>query len=65
MNHELKLMTDIAINKMRDDVDVMKLNMEVHIEFYNVFAKVHRAKFEALIAAGYSEEQAFNLIGKF
>lgn len=65
MNHELKLMTDIAVNKMRDDVEVMKLNMSVHIEFYKVFAKVHRAKFDALIAAGYSESQAFNLIGKF
>lgn len=65
MNHELKLMTDISIQQLYDQVEIMKLNMPAHIEFYKVFAKIHRAKFEALIAAGYSEEQAFNLIGKF
>ena len=65
MNNELKLMTDIANSKLLTDVEIMKSNLPSQIEFYKVFAKIHRAKFEALIKAGYSEAQAFGLIGKF
>lgn len=65
MNHELKLMTDIATQQLMDSVEIMKRNFPAHIEFYKVYAKVHRAKFEALTNAGYSEKQVFELIGKF
>ena len=65
MDNEFKMMVEIDNKKLLHQIEIMKLNMAAQIEFYKIFAVIHRAKFVSLTNAGYSEAQAMDLCGKF
>lgn len=60
MKDNLTVLTG-PVDKQRADLEALKRNLDVHIEVLAVSAKIIRAKYQALVAQGFTEAQALEL----
>lgn len=60
MKDNLTLLTG-PVDKQRAALEELKRNLPSHIEFLGIQAQMIRAKYQALIAQGFTEAQALEL----
>lgn len=60
MKDNLTLLTG-PIDKQRAALEELKRNLTIHIEFLAIHAEMVRAKYQALVAQGFTEAQALEL----
>ena len=64
MAESRKELASIFSSEMQDAVIKMRLTMGVHIEYLILSAKLHKAKYDALVENGFTPEQALELCKK-
>lgn len=60
MKDNLTLLTG-PVDKQRASLEELKRNLPTHIEFLAIHAQMIRAKYQALLAQGFTEAQALEL----
>ena len=60
MNDKLNLLLG-EFDKKRFELEELKLNIEIHLEYVELGCKFTRTKFLALVAQGFTEAQALEL----
>ncbi|MCS3467111.1 hypothetical protein M2401_000832 [Pseudomonas sp. JUb42] len=60
MKDNLTVLTG-PIDKQRAELEALKRSMPMHIEFLAIQAQMIRAKYQALVAQGFTEAQALEL----
>jgi hypothetical protein len=60
MKDKLTVLTG-PIDKQRAALEELKRNLPTHIEFLSIHAQMIRAKYQALVAQGFTEAQALEL----
>lgn len=60
MKDNLTVLTG-PVDKQRAELEALKRGLSVHIEFLTIHAQIIRAKYQALVAQGFTEAQALEL----
>lgn len=61
MNEATHNVSDLKGKALANEVESMKITLPAILAYQTIYAQVTKAKFDALIAAGFTRQEAFSL----